>query len=194
MRKLIFLDEKYQNIINISLAAFLILFLIFFYIPNARDVARTKNNMRIAEEDLALTRAAVGDIDKLNEVIELRKREFAMIEQRLPNKSKISSIVSEFTTLARESSVNLLGIKPSEVKPLFDAAQKPIVLGSRQLEGLEVTLKLQAPYRSIAEYIKKLQDSLNLIATIDTVSVASNASIKPKLDATLTFTVYMREG
>jgi len=56
---------------------------------------------------------------------------------------------------------------------------------------MNIELNLKGTYKAIAEYIKKTQDSLNILATIDEISIKKNKAVEKELFSRLLLTVYI---
>lgn len=190
MKHLIPLDKKTVtgSIIAVGL---LLLFLIFAHIPKHRVVVELEANLKAIEQQIKITQAILGDLGRLAQVLVDMQKELISFESRLPDRERLSLVLSELTNLAELSFVEVVSIRPQEPTPLVDNNQNPVSLGKRPLKSLKVELKIRAPYKAIAEYVKRIQDSLNILATIDEISLARNEEIAPALDAKLVFTVYI---
>lgn len=190
MKNLIPIDKKIvaNSVIAIGL---LLLFLIFAHIPKHRVVAGLETNLKSMEQQIKVTQVMLGDLGRLAQVLVDMQKELISFESRLPDRKQLSLVLSELTNLAKLSFVDVVSIKPEEPVPLVDNEQNPVSLGTRPLKSLKVELQLRAPYKAIAEYVKSIQDSLNILATIDEINLTTNEEIAPNLDAKLVFTVYI---
>lgn len=190
MKNLIPIDKKIvaNSVIAIG---FLLLFLIFAHIPKNRIVTGLEANLKSMEQQIKVTQAMLGDLGRLAQVLVDMQKELISFESRLPDRKQLSLVLSELTNLAKLSFVDVVSIKPEEPVPLVDNEQNPVSLGTRPLKSLKVELQLRAPYKAIAEYVKNIQDSLNMLATIDEINLTTNEEIAPNLDAKLVFTVYI---
>lgn len=189
-----FMPANKRILVGSTVAAVLLLgFLIFAHFPKHRVVTELKAHLKNIEQQIEITQTMLGDLGKLGQVLVDMQEELVAFESRLPDKEKISLILTELTNLARLSFVEVVSIKPQEAVPLLDSSQQPISLGKNPLKSLKLELNLRAPYQAIAEYVKSIQDSLNILATIDEIGITRNEEITPRLEARLIFTVYIAD-
>ena len=187
------LMPKDKNILigSIIASSLLAIFFLFAHLPQSRSVTALKVRLAGIEQQIRITQAMLGDLGKLGQVLVDMQQELVSFENRLPDRKRISLVLSELTNLAKLSFVDVVSMKPQDPVALVDSNQKPVSLGKRPLKSLKVELKLQAPYMAISEYIKSIQDSLNILATIDEINLTRNEEAAPRLDARLIFTVYI---
>jgi Tfp pilus assembly protein PilO len=101
--------------------------------------------------------------------------------------------LAELLGLAKACSIEVVSIKPEEPAPFLDNNKETISLDKKPLKNIVVRLKLQGPYKSIADYIRNIQESLNILATIDEVTITKDKKIMPKLNAEIVLNVYITD-
>jgi len=184
-------ENKKILVFSIAAIALFMLFLVFIHLPKHRSVQGMKTRIKHIETQTEKTHAMLGDLNKLGEVLASMQTELAAFESRIPAKENISSVLSELSNIAKTCSVDVLSIKPEKPKPFLDDNAQVVKLDKRHLESIKVELMVRAHYKAVAEYIKNIQESLNILATIDRVVIVRDELIFPKIDAELVFTVYV---
>jgi len=190
MRSLLQKDKSFW----MGIAATAVLFVMFFvfgYLPKLASIKELKKKTDNMGQQIDVTQTMLGDLSKLGPLLVQMQKELASFEDRLPSRKSISSIVSELSNLAKISYVKVISIKPQEPSPLVGEGNQPARMGKNILEEMKVELNLRGPYKATAEYIKNVQDSLNMLATIDEVCIKKDESIAPELDTKLVLTVYL---
>ena len=190
MSKAILKDKK-QYVGMAIMLIIIIVFSAFVYIPQHQEVSRLNSRIGEIEDQIALTNAMLGDIEKLGPILGHMQQEMKLFEKRLPTKKQISSIVSELSSLAQSSGLELVSIKPEKPIQALDKEGKPVYLDKRPLDSIKIYLELRTSYKALAEYIKKIQDSLNILAGIDGIMISRKIDTTPKLMVGLTLTVYV---
>ena len=185
-------DKKVLIASGIALIVIVVFFMLV-YLPERNKVNELKNRLKVMDDQIKLTEAMLGDLNRLAPILADMQKELVSFEGRLPDRRKISLVISELFNLAKSSSVKVVSIKPQEPITLTDDNKQPITLGKTRLKSMKVTLELQGSYREIAEYVKKIQDSLNILATIDDVTIRKDDNIVPDLPADLVLTVYIAD-
>jgi len=190
MSKAILKDKK-QYVGMAIMLIIIIVFSAFVYIPQHQEVSRLNNRIGEIEDQIALTNAMLGGIEKLGPVLGHMQQEMKLFEKRLPTKKQISSIVSELSSLAQSSGLELVSIKSEKPIQVLDKEGRPVHLDKRPLDSIKIYLELRTSYKALAEYIKKIQDSLNILAGIDGIMISRKIDTTPKLMVGLTLTVYV---
>lgn len=190
-----FIPEEKRTIITAGAwVLFLCLFIIFVYMPKHRSVAKLKADLAAMEEQIELSQAMLGDVERLGHVLADMQKELASFEKRLPSRKQISSVLSELSRVAKTSSVEVVSIKPYEAEPLLNKNQEPISLDEKRLQKMRIELKLSAGYKALADYVKSIQESLNLLATIEEIAVAKKQDSAPNLEIELALSVYIGDA
>ncbi|MFH1867732.1 MAG: type 4a pilus biogenesis protein PilO [Candidatus Omnitrophota bacterium] len=187
-------EEKRSIVIIISLSVLFVVFIIFAYIPKQTKVARLKRNLTSLEQQIDLTQTMLGDIEKLSYILAGMQKDLASFEGRLLSTKNISSVISELSSTARLCTVDVVSIKPHESTPLLDDDLNPVSLEASPISEIKIELKLLASYRSLADYVRKIQESLKLLATIEDVTISRKQDMAPKLDIKLTISIYTGEN
>jgi len=172
-------------------AALIVIFIIFAYMPKHNSVKELKSHINEMERQIEVTQIMLGDLGRLGHVLGEMQQELASFEKRLPDKKQTSSILSELSNLAKTSSIEVVSIKPDEPIPVFDENHNPVTLDKKPFKSMKVELNLQAHYKPLAEYVRKIQDSLNILATIDEIDITQQNKIASKLSINLLLTVYI---
>jgi len=170
---------------------FIIAFSVFVYIPQHQEVARLREQISNIESQIGFTNAMLGDIEKLGLVLGQMQQEMKLFEKRLLTKEQISSIVSELSSLAQASGLEVVSIRPEQSVQALDKDGKLVNMDKRPLDSIKIHLELRTSYKALAEYTRKIQDSLNILAGIDDIKISKNVDATTKLMVDLTLTVYV---
>lgn len=191
MKKIAIKDKK--QLLGISVIVLVVLiFFIFVYMPQHRKVSSLKKQAQDIEEQIGLTKSILGDMRKLGPLLGQMQLEMKRFEDRLPTTKEIASVLSELSSRLKESSsLRILSIRPQEPLPILDKDAKPVYMDEKPLNKIEIELNLQATYKDLAEYIRKVQDSPRTLVTIDSIEMSKNDSITPMLDIMTLFTIYV---
>ena len=194
MRMNNFIQNKKVLFSSIAAVTVFLLFLLFVYAPKNIGVGKLKSEIRNIDQQVKSIQAMLGDMRRLGEVLSDMQNEVASFEKRIPRKKEISSILSECSSLAKTCSVEVVSVKAKESELLVDDGGNPAIFGEKALETIQVELTLKATYKALADYIKHIQDSLNIFATINGISVVKNKDMAPRLDIKLILNVYVSKG
>ena len=183
--------DKKKLAYEIAIGAALILFIIFVYMPQHHKVSKLKSQSKETEKQIEMSKAMLGDLNKLGHVLAQMQQELAAFEKRIPDTKHMSHILSEVPTMAKASNIEVISIKPQKPVQLLDKDRQPLTLNEMPLMKIEVDLGLRASYRDLAEYIKKIQESLKILATINEITVSKGEGVEPLLEANLILTAYV---
>jgi Tfp pilus assembly protein PilO len=170
-----------------------LLFLIFFvfvFIPKQRSIGVLKSHLKSVEEQIGLTEAMLGNLERLGPVLASMQQELTSFENKLLDKKQISSAISEVSSRAKSYGVEVIEIKPEKPQPLLDEKKQPIYIDKLCLECIKFSLQLRASYKAIAEYIKRIQDSDKVLASIEEVDISKPNASDPELSVRLIINVY----
>ena len=185
------LKDKKQYVGMTIMLVFIIAFSVFVYIPQHQEVARLREQISNIESQIGFTNAMLGDIEKLGLVLGQMQQEMKLFEKRLLTKEQISSIVSELSSLAQASGLEVVSIRPEQSVQALDKDGKLVNMDKRPLDSIKIHLELRTSYKALAEYTRKIQDSLNILAGIDDIKISKNVDATTKLMVDLTLTVYV---
>jgi len=189
-----FMQNKKVLFSSITAVTVFLLFLLVIYVPKNIVVGKLKNEIRNIDQQVKSIQAMLGDMRRLGEVLSDMQNEVSSFEKRIPRKKEISSILSECSALAKTCSVEVVSVKAKESALFVDDEGNPARFGEKALETIRVELVLLATYKALADYIKHIQDSPNILATIDEISVVKNKDAKPRLNIRLILNVYVSKG
>ena len=191
MKNITIKDKK--QLIGISVILLVVLiFFIFIFMPQHRKVSSLKKQMRDIKEKIGLTKSMLGDMEKLGPLLGQMYQEMKHFEDRLPTTKEIASVLSGLSSrLEESSSLEILSIKPQKPSLVLDKDGKPVYMDGKPINRIEIELKLRATYKDLAEYIRKVQDSPDTLASIDSININRNDSIAPRLDIVTLFTIFM---
>ena len=185
--------DKKKLIPAVVIALSFIIFIFFIYIPQHSKVNRLKQEARSMQEQIDLSKAMLGDLSRLANVLAQMQQELSAFENRIPATKHMSSILSEVPKLANAYSVEVISIDPDNPKQAIGKDKKPITLDGAPLMGIEVDLQLKATYKALAEYLNQIQESIKILATIDEIIIRKDEDEAPLLDINLIVTVYALE-
>lgn len=185
------IPENKRTIALATAAAVLFtIFIIFAYMPRQKSVSGLKKELTGMEAQIELIQSTLGDLEELSRMLAGMQKELVLFESRLPNTKQISSVLSELSSAARLCSVDVISIRPHEPVPLLDDNQNPISLDKKPLKEIKIELNLLAKYKSLAEYVKKIQESLNLLAVIEEIVITKREERGANLDIELSLLIY----
>lgn len=185
------IGEKRMTAIGIAAVAALLLFLIFVYIPKYRSVNNLALEIKGINKQIAATEEMAGDIRNLGIIIADMQREVDNFESRLPTSEEISAVLSECSNIARECSIEVVSIISDDPKPFVGPEGEEFIFGEQPVSSMQVAFKLRGTYKHLADYVRNLRESLNILATLDEIEVERDEDILPRLDAELMVTVYV---
>ncbi|MFC1806989.1 type 4a pilus biogenesis protein PilO [Candidatus Omnitrophota bacterium] len=168
-----------------------VLFFIFFFIPKHSEISNLKKDIRDMESQIKETQDSLGDIGQIKDLLVDMQQELQLFKNRLPDRREVASVLSELSNLAKKHSVDVLSVQSEEPKQVLDSNREPISLEGAPIKYMQVKLKLKSSYIALAEYIKDIQGSLNILATIDELDLNKNEKIAPKLGVDLMMHVYI---
>jgi Tfp pilus assembly protein PilO len=185
-----------ENRTLIAVLAYIIVFLIFVflvYLPKHSQVLSLKGRIKSIEKQIDITQQMLGDLNKLGEMLAGMQRELDDFRSRLPDKSRVSSVISQLSNLAKDLDIEVLSIKPAKPVHVSGDDGKPILIAGDHLVSMDVGLSLYASYRPLADYINNIQHKLDMLASVKELDVQRDASRYPKLRSHILLTVYIIE-
>lgn len=173
------LREKIIIAITIA-AAFYFLFYQFLYLSKAREIDALKNDISTINKEIIAFDAQLKEAAKRVDDLKAESSEFAGRGERKikGDASKLSSLLEEFTRLARAEKVDFIAIKPSFVEDK-----------GRYLR-LELNIDLRSRYQQLGEYIKTLEEMPRGMI-INDIRIESNPSISPSVTARVNAVTYI---
>ncbi|MBI5182557.1 MAG: type 4a pilus biogenesis protein PilO [Nitrospirae bacterium] len=175
------LSLREKIVIAITLAvAFYFFFYQFLYLSKVKEIGGLKNDILTINKEIAAFDAHLKEAAKRIDDLKMESPEFAAREERKikGDASKLSSLLEEFTRLARVEKVDFIAIKPSFVEDK-----------GRYLR-LELNIDLRSRYQQLGEYIKTLED-LPRGMIINDIRIESNPSISPSVTARVNSVTYI---
>ena len=190
MKNLIDLNKK--DIIKISVILFvLVVLFMFIYLPQHQKVNRIKKQIEIMQEQIDLTKNMLGDLSQLGFVLGQMQQEMFSFEKRLPEKKHISSILSELSNLTKQSKVEVVSLNPERPTHITNDNGEVVKIDQNALSSFRINMDIKGSYKELADYLKRVQESLNIFAAIDEISISRADDIYPKLNAKFTLTMYL---
>lgn len=175
------LSLREKIIIAITIAAtFYFLFYQFLYLSKAREIDALKNDISTINKEIIAFDAQLKEAAKRVDDLKAESSEFAGRGERKikGDASKLSSLLEEFTRLARAEKVDFIAIKPSFVEDK-----------GRYLR-LELNIDLRSRYQQLGEYIKTLEEMPRGMI-INDIRIESNPSISPSVTARVNAVTYI---
>lgn len=171
-----------EKLIAAGTAAFLIYFVFYqmLYLPKAAEYSRLRNEIiTINNENKAVSTQLSEAAAKVNE-LKKKTSDPAISEKKefRGDASKLSSLLEEFTRMARISKVDFVAIKPVLVEDK-----------GRYLE-LRLSIDLKARFQQLGEYIKTLEE-LPRGVVINDIKIESNPSMSPQAAARVEAVTYI---
>ena len=192
MKNLIDFEKDKKNIIKISIALIgLIVLFVFLYLPQHQKVNRIKKQIDLMQEQIDLTKTMLGDLSQLGLVLGKMQQEMSLFEKRLPAKKQISSILSELSNLAKKSEIDVVSINPEKPIQVISDDGEVVKIDQNTLSSIKINMNLKGSYKELADYLKRVQESLNIFAAIDEISISRVDDIYPKLNAKFALTIYL---
>ena len=192
MKNLIDFKKNKKNIIKISIALIgLIVLFVFLYLPQHQKVNRIKKQIDLMQEQIDLTKTMLGDLSQLGLVLGKMQQEMSLFEKRLPAKKQISSILSELSNLAKKSEIDVVSINPEKPTQVINDDGEVVKIDQNTLSSIKINMNLKGSYKELADYLKRVQESLNIFAAIDEISISRVDDIYPKLNAKFALTIYL---
>lgn len=192
MKNLIDFKKDKKNIIKISIALIgLIVLFVFLYLPEHQKVNRIKKQIDVMQEQIDLTKTMLGDLSQLGLVLGKMQQEMSLFEKRLPAKKQISSILSELSNLAKKSEIDVVSINPEKPTQVINDDGEVVKIDQNTLSSIKINMNLKGSYKELADYLKRVQESLNIFAAIDEISISRVDDIYPKLNAKFALTIYL---
>ncbi len=180
------LDISKLNLREKLIAAGTLAFLLYFVFYQMLYLSKSAEYSRLREEITTINNEIKAFSAQLSEaaakINELKKRgtESAVSDKReyRGDASKLSSLLEEFTRLARVAKVDFIAIKPVLVEDK-----------GRYFE-LKLSMDLKARYQQLGEYIKTLEE-LPRGVVINDIKIESNPSMSPQAAARVEAVTYI---
>lgn len=171
-----------EKLIAAGTAAFLIYFVFYqmLYLPKAAEYSRLRNEIiTINNENKAVSTQLSEAAAKVNE-LKKKTSDPAISEKKefRGDASKLSSLLEEFTRMARISKVDFVAIKPVLVEDKGGYLE------------LRLSIDLKARFQQLGEYIKTLEE-LPRGVVINDIKIESNPSMSPQAAARVEAVTYI---
>lgn len=192
MKNIIDFKKDKKVIIKISaLFIGLIVLFMFLYLPQHKKVNKVKKQIEAMQEQIDITKNMLGDLSQLRLVLGQMQQEMVSFKKRLPDQKQISSILSELSNLTKHSKIEVVSIKPEKPAHIKNDNGEVVKIDQDTLSSIKVKMDLKGSYKELADYLKRVQESLNIYAAIDEISISRVDDVYPKLKAKFTLTIYL---
>ena len=182
MKNIIDFKKDKKVIIKISaLFIGLIVLFMFLYLPQHKKVNKVKKQIEAMQEQIDITKNMLGDLSQLRLVLGQMQQEMVSFKKRLPDQKQISSILSELSNLTKHSKIEVVSIKPEKPAHIKNDNGEVVKIDQDTLSSIKVKMDLKGSYKELADYLKRVQESLNIYAAIDEISISRVDDVYPKL-------------
>ena len=153
-----FLARRNNIVWTFKFAVLIVIFLIFF-LPVQRDIsvtAATINSLRSQTEDMKKISLNLLTPSELNDT-EKRVNEF---EDKLIDTAKVSALLDYISEEADKYHLNVIQIYSDSPVTIKDDSGEELELGGKKLMVLPVNFRVEADYKSVADFLKLLRDKV----------------------------------
>ena len=166
-----------------ALAALVLLFWFFVYVPQHKKLNQLKARLDSTEKQVAeITNIAKGK--DLAQVIRDLKSDFTKTINRLPDQDEVAIFI--LSDSAKKLKIDVKSISPSVARTIEGA-----ILGYQVME-LPVTINLSGEYRALGEYLRMLRSSdFPIFVQVRQFSVKGNGEGQLFLGANLQISTYL---
>ena len=178
----------------IAATALFLIYIIFIYMPKHKLVNKLKIDLKHMDEQIEYTQKQLGEFKKLGPALASMEIKMASFNKRITRKKQTSSrILAELSELAKLFSIKIVSIEPQSPVQVLNNENQPISINNNLLKSMKIRLSFQSSYKAAAEYVKNIQDNLNVSATIDEIEIVKGKNVAPALSVTLALNVYLLE-
>jgi len=178
------LTKEQIKIIYISavVLVFLIIFWIFVYRPQTRELTSIKQELIQAEAQIAEINRLIGDKELTQAAKELNM-DFNKIASQLPSGEE--DVIDVLSDKARSLSIEVKNITPSGRQVLEDK------IAGYNIEELSVSMKIVCEYKVLGEYLNNLRNNLPVLVRVRQINIKGKGEGRPNLEVALEISAYL---
>jgi len=178
------LTREQKKIIYIAalVAAFLMFFWIFIYIPQSRKLKEIQHKLSITEGEISDINRITGGMPEAEAVQGLNNKLNQMIAGFGDSDDDIIDALSK---AARELKITINNISLSS-RQLINSQ-----IPGYEVREMPVSLKLTAEYRPLGEFLYRIRDNFPVLLTVRNLSISGEGEGDPRLDVDLEISAYL---
>ncbi len=164
----------------------LILLIFFILIPQVNKITDILSKTGKAMSDLKEAQIEISRIDKYKTDIATFKEKVDLYEKKLPAEQEIPSLLENLSTLAKKSSISIVGITP--VAPVSTKDQK--VQKSSIYQEFPILVSAKSGYHELGSFLSSLENADRFMKVVD-IEVNLNKATPKKHDVDLMVYTYI---
>lgn len=174
-------------IFAVLISCVLLALLIFFIlIPQVNKITDILSKTGKAMSDLKEAQIEVSRIDKYKTDIATFKEKVDLYEKKLPAEQEIPSLLENLSTLAKKSSISIVGITP--VAPASAKDQK--TQKSSIYQEFPILVSAKSGYHELGSFLSSLENADRFMKVVD-IEVSLNKTTPKKHDVDLMVYTYI---
>jgi len=164
----------------------LVVLIFFLLVPQINKITDILAKTGKAMADLKEAEYQVSRIDKYKTDIATFKEKVDIYEKKLPAEQEIPSLLENLSTLAKKSSISIVGITP--VAPVSTKDQK--VQKSAIYQEFPILVSAKSGYHELGSFLSSLESSDRFMKVVD-IEMNSNKATPKKHDVDLMVYTYI---
>ena len=165
------IKRNFQLIIISAILSGVVLFFFVFIWPLWGRISSSDHELRLVEEQLAVSR---GDVESA------RKLQF---NGPLLSREKISLAIDEITKAGKAFNISFSSISPQELEDIKDSAS----------QRLPVVIESESDYKSFGLFLGALADLKESIVTVRNFTMTRDEAILPLIRSKLVIDLYLKK-
>ena len=109
--------DRLRLLTLVLLLGFGVAFHLYLWSPRRTELVELEQHVRRTEEANALAEARAGDLDRIQEELELGERQFAVLQRLVPNESEVAAIYEAIASETQSLGLELLHVIPGDPAP-----------------------------------------------------------------------------
>ena len=155
------------------------LFLLAFYLPNRAEIQDMKATLRKEREELLQDQRTAQAMHQLASAVQELRTMVAAVDQQLPPRHELDRFLKDLTALMAAESLDLLAVKPGNVRK------------GRELDELPIQVGFRGTFVGTYRFLRRLE-SMRRIARVDQLELAASGAGNPgRLSGTMHLCVFI---
>ncbi|MDD5136286.1 MAG: hypothetical protein PHN63_02930 [Candidatus Omnitrophica bacterium] len=133
------------------------LFIVFVYVPMARELAALKKDYDRTISDIGqIKKTVVGERGSLEETINRLNRRLDVLNNMFPSQEE--GILNVLSRTAAKFKINVISTNPEKKHAIQEIGQTPIAIKECVVQKMEVAMIIRTDYKTAVEFIRAIRD------------------------------------
>lgn len=199
MKKINFKEQAFI-VHSAGVVLILLVYSLFFLRPTFSSFHNLNAQISKLKSELQRAKADIANIENLRKQSNSMKEKMDYVRLKFPKEAEVPSLLETLSTIAKESQVKIVEIKPEKETTLKEATAKSKSKLSPSAEGLgkfysEIPILINANcgYHQLGTFINRLENAGRFMKITD-IQIEGNASSPKSHDVKLLVSIFVLTG